>query len=93
LIILFIFAAIVFTTKPTAAGEDMAAVRAELKTLIGAWTDTGYTYTGTCYREIAMENSNYGGMENVGNTTIVSSRLTPSRFASHLVLFLRRCAR
>jgi aminopeptidase N len=57
----------------------MTAVRAELKTLIGAWTATGYTYEGTCYREIGMENSNYGGMENVGNTTILSSRLTPSR--------------
>ena len=26
-------------------------------------------YTGQVYREIAMENSDYGGMENVGNTT------------------------
>ena len=31
-------------------------------------------------REIGMENSNYGGMENVGNTTILSSRLTPSKW-------------
>ena len=65
----------------------MTAVRAELKTLIAAWTATGYTYTGACYREIAMENSNYGGMENVGNTTIISSRLTPSRS-----LFLLQCS-
>ena len=51
-------------------------VRAELKTLIAAWTKTGYKYTGSVYREIAMINSNYGGMENVGNTTIISSRIT-----------------
>ena len=57
-------------------------VRAELKRLMGAWgrDGRGYMYTGTVYREIAMENSDYGGMENVGNTTILSSRLTPSKW-------------
>ena len=45
---------------------------------MSVWKETGYRYTGSVYREIAMENSNYGGMENVGNTTIISSRLTPS---------------
>lgn len=85
--------------------ERLAAVRARLAELMGAWTDTGYKvcmeclrcvrggvpctadgchdtthivvavirvvpqYTGQVYREIAMENSDYGGMENVGNTT------------------------
>ncbi len=65
----------------SATPEDtarLAAVRAELAELISAWSETGYRYTGSVYREIAMENSNYGGMENVGNTTIISSRLTPS---------------
>jgi aminopeptidase N len=56
----------------------LAAVRAELKELLQAWKKTGYKYTGAVYREIAMENSYYGGMENVGNTTIVSSCLCPS---------------
>lgn len=56
----------------------LQAIRDRLKVLMRAWTHTGYTYTGSCYREIGMENSNYGGMENVGNTTILSSRLTPS---------------
>lgn len=41
------------------------------------WTVTGYKYTGQVYREISMENSDYGGMENVGNTTIISSRIAP----------------
>jgi aminopeptidase N len=37
----------------------------------------GYEYTGTTYREIAMQNSDYGGMENVGNTTITANRIMP----------------
>jgi len=65
------------------SGADPAkldSIRESLKQLISHWGETGYSYTGTCYREIGMENSNYGGMENVGNTTIVSSMLTPSRW-------------
>ena len=46
--------------------SELAAVRAELKRLIGAWKKTGYAYTGAIYREISMQNSDYGGMENVG---------------------------
>ncbi|HVP93719.1 MAG TPA: M1 family metallopeptidase [Methanoregulaceae archaeon] len=38
---------------------------------------TGYQYTGTVYREIAMQNSDFGGMENVGNTTIAANRIMP----------------
>ncbi|KYC45489.1 MAG: Leucyl aminopeptidase [Candidatus Methanofastidiosum methylothiophilum] len=37
----------------------------------------GYKYTGTVYREIAMQNSDFGGMENVGNTTISTNRIMP----------------
>jgi aminopeptidase N len=32
----------------------------------------GYEYTGDTYRTICMSRSNFGGMENVGNTTIVT---------------------
>jgi len=42
----------------------------------------GYEYTGTVYREIAMQNSNFGGMENVGNTTIAGNRLLPTKDVS-----------
>lgn len=56
----------------------LAEIRAEAKELISVWKKTGYQYTGRIYREIAMQNSDYGGMENVGNTTILSSRLVPS---------------
>lgn len=67
--------------KKALSDEDtkrLAAIRAELKELLKVWKKTGYKYTGAVYREIAMENSYYGGMENVGNTTIVSSCLCPS---------------
>jgi len=62
-------------------GEDpalLASIRSELKDLVKVWSDTGYTYKFKTYREIGMQNSNYGGMENLNNTTILSSRLTPS---------------
>ena len=32
----------------------------------------GYDYRRECYRTICMEKSNFGGMENVGNTTIIT---------------------
>ncbi|KUF91339.1 hypothetical protein AM588_10003083 [Phytophthora nicotianae] len=69
-----------YVKTPLSASDAarLAAVRAELKELLKVWKKTGYKYTGAVYREIAMENSYYGGMENVGNTTIVSSCLCPS---------------
>ena len=38
------------------------------------WIDKtqGYEYTGDTYRTICMTKSNFGGMENVGNTTILT---------------------
>jgi aminopeptidase N len=37
----------------------------------------GYQYTGTIYREIGMQNSDFGGMENIGNTTVTMNRIMP----------------
>lgn len=37
----------------------------------------GYQYPYEVYREIAMHNSDFGGMENTGNTTIIASRIMP----------------
>ncbi|MCA9478161.1 MAG: M1 family metallopeptidase [Nanoarchaeota archaeon] len=42
----------------------------------------GYKYTGKVYREIGMQNSNFGGMENVGNTTITTNRIMPYPYMS-----------
>jgi aminopeptidase N len=54
----------------------LAEVRERIRS-IGAGLTTGYQYTGTVYREIGMQNSDYGGMENVGNTTITMNRIMP----------------
>jgi aminopeptidase N len=59
-----------------AKGEDLAEVRSELKEKHEGNT-FGYKYTGTVYREIGMQNSDFGGMENVGNTTITTNRIMP----------------
>ncbi|MCM2464809.1 DUF3458 domain-containing protein [Methanoculleus sp. CWC-02] len=58
---------------------DRAAIEASRKVLAGlvAAIQTGYAYTGAVYREIAMQNSDFGGMENVGNTTLAANRIMP----------------
>ena len=56
--------------------DEVWAIRSlllEMSTMI----TPGYRYTGTVYREIGMQNSDFGGMENVGNTTITTNRLLP----------------
>lgn len=47
----------------------------------------GYEYPGETYRTICMTKSNYGGMENVGNTTIVTDAalVTEHSLDSHLL--------
>ncbi|WP_440952504.1 DUF3458 domain-containing protein [Methanococcoides sp. FTZ1] len=56
--------------------DDLEFIRDELKKLDSSLT-MGYKYTGTVYREIGMQNSDFGGMENVGNTTITTNRIMP----------------
>ncbi len=58
---------------------QLEKTRAELHALISQIIP-GYEYTGTTYREIAMQNSDFGGMENVGNTTITANRIMPFPF-------------
>ncbi|MEL4305102.1 M1 family metallopeptidase [Methanococcoides sp. LMO-2] len=56
--------------------DDLKFMRDELKKLDSSLI-MGYKYTGTVYREIGMQNSDFGGMENVGNTTITTNRIMP----------------
>jgi aminopeptidase N len=42
------------------------------KSVLWIKTTQDYEYTGDTYRTICMSRSNFGGMENVGNTTIVT---------------------
>lgn len=54
----------------------LKTVRERLSALVSR-IKPGYRYTGTVYREIGMQNSDFGGMENVGNTTITTNRIMP----------------
>ncbi len=61
------------------SGDDpdrLKDLKNEIKKLSGT-IKHGYAYTGTVYREIGMQNSDFGGMENVGNTTITTNRIMP----------------
>jgi aminopeptidase N len=55
---------------------QLQKIRSELQALVDQIVP-GYEYTGIIYREIAMQNSDFGGMENVGNTTITANRIMP----------------
>lgn len=47
-----------------------------------------YEYSGDTYRTITMNKSNFGGMENVGNTTIVTdAALVDEHTLDHLLLY------
>ncbi len=61
-----------------AAGRSEAAepIRHQI-TRLNADLVNGYQYPYEVYREIAMQNSDFGGMENTGNTTIIASRIMP----------------
>jgi aminopeptidase N len=63
-------------SKTEAVDENLEKIRADLKAAVDS-IQTGYRYTGTVYREIGMQNSNFGGMENVGNTTISTNYIIP----------------
>ncbi len=56
--------------------EPLGKIRRRLGELAAEITP-GYRYTGSVYREIGMQNSDFGGMENVGNTTITMNRIMP----------------
>jgi aminopeptidase N len=62
--------------KADTGSPQLAGIRLELSGL-AQQVVPGYTYTGAVYREIGMQNSDYGGMENVGNTTITTNRIMP----------------
>ncbi len=68
-------------TKSESMLRESAKVRNDLTELVKK-INHGYKYTGTIYREIGMQNSDFGGMENVGNTTITTNRIMPSPYTT-----------
>lgn len=71
--------------------ERLNEIRKRTKEQISVWKKPGYKYTGQVYREIAMENSQYGGMENVGNTTIISSAIAMMRQTTDACAVYNEC--
>lgn len=56
-----------------ADSNELTQVRAQLKQLVNdTWKKTGYKYTGAVYREIAMQNSDYGGMNTISRLALIS---------------------
>ncbi|MDD1701190.1 MAG: M1 family metallopeptidase [Methanoregula sp.] len=62
--------------KSNPYSPQLQKIRSELHALV-TQVVPGYAYIGMTYREIAMQNSDFGGMENVGNTTISANRIMP----------------
>ncbi|MFH1054353.1 MAG: M1 family metallopeptidase [Candidatus Woesearchaeota archaeon] len=62
--------------KDNISKRELVSVRKLLKSLVKNLR-LGYKYTGDIYREIGMSNTSFGGMENVGNTTITTNRIIP----------------
>lgn len=62
--------------EPDELEEAIEPVRRQITSLMKNLI-CGYQYPYEVYREIAMQNSDFGGMENTGNTTIIASRIMP----------------
>ena len=62
--------------EPEELEEAVEPVRRQIASLMKNLV-CGYQYPYEVYREIAMHNSDFGGMENTGNTTIIASRIMP----------------
>ena len=58
-------------------GARLADIRSRLAHLISAWSHTGYTYSGQIYREIAMQNSDYGTACGVYRASVLASVRVP----------------
>lgn len=61
-----------YLVPPGAINEVRIPMDILKKSLLWIRETQGYEYTGDTYRTICMNKSNFGGMENVGNTTIVT---------------------
>lgn len=61
-------------SDPKVAEQSLEVTR---EAILWIYRYSGYRYTGKVYREIGMQNSDIGGMENVGNTTIITNAIMP----------------
>ena len=61
-----------YLVPPGSVEEAKIPMEILKKAILWVKETQGYEYTGETYRTICMNKSNFGGMENVGNTTIVT---------------------
>ena len=61
-----------YLVPPGSAGGARVPMEILKKAAVFQAGFTGREYARECYRTICMEKSNFGGMENVGNTTIIT---------------------
>lgn len=61
-----------YLVPPGSAGDARIPMEVLKRSLLWIRKTQDYEYTGDTYRTICMTKSNFGGMENVGNTTIVT---------------------
>lgn len=61
-----------YLTPPGRASEAIIPMEILKRSVLWIKKTQNYEYTGDTYRTICMTKSNFGGMENVGNTTIVT---------------------
>lgn len=61
-----------YLTPPGRSSEASIPMEILKKSVLWVNQTQDYEYTGETYRTICMTKSNFGGMENVGNTTIVT---------------------
>lgn len=61
-----------YLTPPGRSSEASIPMEILRKSVLWVKKTQNYEYTGDTYRTITMTKSNFGGMENVGNTTIVT---------------------
>ncbi len=61
-----------YLVPPGSKGEVSIPMEILKESILWVGRTQDYEYTGDTYRTICMNKSNFGGMENVGNTTIVT---------------------
>jgi aminopeptidase N len=64
--------ALEYLVPPGKAGGARVPMEILKRSILWQHAALGYVYPFDTYRTICMEKSNYGGMENVGNTTIIT---------------------
>ncbi len=75
-----------YLVPPGRTADAVLPMRILKKAIMWQGSTQDYEYAREVYRTICMEKSNFGGMENVGNTTIITSAALVDQFTTDLRL-------